>query len=236
MILEGNAVVTGGSSGIGLAIAKSLAAEGMRLHLVGRSQDKLDEAVATVSSTGGEVLAHSLDLTNDSEVARFCDELRGDLDGLELLIHSAGTVKVGPVRELEVASLDEQYRLNLRAPYLLTQSLLPLLESAQGQIVFINSGAGLNANATWSQYAATKHGLKALADSLRGELGASGVRVISVYPGRTASPMQQSVREMEGQAYKPDDFIQPEDIAQQLLSALKMARSAVVTDLVIRPA
>lgn len=230
--MTGNAVITGGSSGIGLAIAKSLVAEGMRVHLLGRSQAKLDKAV---SDLNGDAVAHSLDLTNDGELERFCRDLKEELGQLELLVHSAGTVELGPVRELSVTSLDEQYRLNLRAPYALTQHLLPLLEKAEGQIVFINSGAGLNANASWSQYAATKHGLKALADSLRAEVSGSGMRVISVYPGRTASPMQQSVREMEGQDYTPDAFIQPDDIAQQLLSALNMARSAVVTDLVIRP-
>ena len=233
--MTGNAVITGGSSGIGLAIAKPLAAEGMNVHLLGRSQTKLDKAVESLSDLNGDAFSYSFDLTNDGELERFCSDLKEELGQLELLVHSAGTVKLGPVRELSVTSLDEQYRLNLRAPYALTQHLLPLLEKAKGQIVFINSGAGLNANATWSQYAATKHGLKALADSLRAELSGSGMRVISIYPGRTASPMQQSVREMEGQDYKPDDFMQPDDIAQQLLSALKMARSAVVTDLVIRP-
>jgi len=234
-MLSGNALITGGSSGIGLAIANALAAEGVRVHMIGRGQDKLDEAVAGILASGGDAVAHSLDITRDKDLERFCESLKEQLDGLEFLIHSAGTVKLGTVRDLDISNLDEQYRLNLRAPYLLTQTLTPLLEKAKGQIVFVNSGAGLNAGPTWSQYAMTKHGLKALADSLRAELADAGMRVISVYPGRTASPMQQNVHEMEGRAYDPDDFIQPDDIAQQVSSALKMSRSAVVTDLVIRP-
>ena len=145
-------------------------------------------------------------------------------------------VALGPVASLSVATFDRHYRLNLRAPYLLTQLLLPRVLEAKGQIVFVNSGAGLNARGDWSQYAASKHGLKALADSLREEVKAAGVRVTSVYPGRTASPMQRQVREMEGQSYDAADFVQPDDVAQMLVSTLMLPRSAEVGDVTVRPA
>ena len=77
--------------------------------------------------------------------------------------------------------------------------------------------------------------MRALADSLRDEVGGEGVRVLSVYPGRTASPMQQKVREQEGKAYDENDFVQPDDVAQQVVSALLLPRTASVTELVIRP-
>lgn len=232
-MLDGKiALVTGGSSGIGLATARRLVAAGAEVHLLGRDEAKLARALEEV---GPGARAHSVDLGDDPQVTHFCAEFgaRGPLD---ILVHSAGVVALGPVASLDVDTLDHHYRLNLRAPYLVTQLLLPNILEARGQIAFVNSGAGLNARAEWSQYAASKHGLKALADSLREEVKPAGVRVLSIYPGRTASPMQQRVREMEGQSYLEADFIQPDDVAQMLVSALTLPRSAEVTDLVVRPA
>ncbi len=101
--------------------------------------------------------------------------------------------------------------------------------------MFINSSAGLRAGAGISQYAATKHALKAIADSLREEINAEGLRVLSVYPGRTATPMQASVHAMEGKAYHPERLMQPEDVAAVVINALKLPRSAEVTDISVRP-
>ncbi|MGH7855798.1 MAG: SDR family NAD(P)-dependent oxidoreductase, partial [Candidatus Binatia bacterium] len=154
---------------------------------------------------------------------------------LDVLVHSAGNVALGAVESAPVAELDRQYRVNLRAPYVLTQTCLPLLRAAGGQIVFVNSGAGLHARPQWSQYAMTKHGLKALADSLREEVKPAGIRVMSVFPGRTATPMQESVHRIEGKEYHAGDFLQPEDVASQVAAAVGLPRTADVTDLILRP-
>jgi len=130
------------------------------------------------------------------------------------------------------------YRLNLRAPYLLTQRLLPLLRRARGQVVFVNSSAGLHAAAGTSQYAATKHALKALADSLRCEVNDDGIRVLSVYPGRTASPMQELLHNQhraDARPYVAADLLQPDDVAAVVVQALRLPRTAEVTDLHVRP-
>ena len=129
---------------------------------------------------------------------------------------------------------DRMQHVNLRAPFLLTQAMLPALERAQGQVVFINSGAGLRAKAEWGQYAATKFALKALADSLRDEVAGSGVRVMSAFPGRTASPMQARVRELEGKSYRAEDYMQPSDLAQMVQRALDVDRRAAVHEINIR--
>jgi NAD(P)-dependent dehydrogenase (short-subunit alcohol dehydrogenase family) len=130
--------------------------------------------------------------------------------------------------------LDRQYDVNLRAPYLLTQSLLPMLRTGQGQVVFINSLVGLNAKGASGQYSATKHALKGLADSLREEVNPRGLRVLSVFLGRTASPMQAAVHQMEGRTYKPELLVRPEDVADLVSSALSLARTAEVTEITIR--
>jgi NADP-dependent 3-hydroxy acid dehydrogenase YdfG len=86
-----------------------------------------------------------------------------------------------------------------------------------------------------SQYAATKHALKAVADSLRAEVNSQGIRVLSVYPGRTATPTQESLHALEGKPYRPTRLLQPEDVAAVVMNALCLPRTAEVTDIHIRP-
>jgi NADP-dependent 3-hydroxy acid dehydrogenase YdfG len=117
----------------------------------------------------------------------------------------------------------------------LTQTLLPLLKSGKGQVVFINSSAGLKAGVNNAQYAATKSALIAIADGLRNELNSEGIRVLSVYPGRTATAMQETVYKMEGRTYRPERLLQAEDIAITVINALSIPRTAEITDIHIRP-
>ena len=102
-------------------------------------------------------------------------------------------------------------------------------------MVFVNSGAGLSASPHWSAYAASKHALRALADALRGEEQEHGVRVTTVYPGRTATPMQQRVHEYEGREYRADDWIDPATVADAILHVLALGPDATISDLTIRP-
>jgi NADP-dependent 3-hydroxy acid dehydrogenase YdfG len=152
-----------------------------------------------------------------------------------VLVHGAGVFACAPVARASVHELDRLYRVNVRAPYVLTQALLPGLRRARGQVVFVNSSAGLHAGAGVAQYAATKHALKAVADSLRCEVNADGVRVVSVYPGRTASPMQKSIHDREGRPYRPGDLLQPDDVAAVVVHSLGLPRTAEVTDVHVRP-
>jgi NAD(P)-dependent dehydrogenase (short-subunit alcohol dehydrogenase family) len=154
---------------------------------------------------------------------------------LDLLVHAAGSVALGTTAEAPVRDLDHQYRSNVRVPFLLTQALLPLLRAARGQVVFVNSGAGLDARAGWGAYAASKHALRAMANALREEEQPHGIRVLSVYPGRTATPMQEAVHRMEGREYDPERFLQPEDVAIQVATAIELPERAAVLDLSIRP-
>lgn len=226
------AIVTGASSGIGRAIAIRLAAEGAVLCLVGRNLEALEETRA-IALLSAPITTYCVDLTNDQDL-RQLTSVQG-LGQVDVLVHSAGVFTMGKLANCAIADLDWQYRVNVRAPYLLTQALLPMLLANQGQIVFINSTAGLNARANVGQYAASKFALKAIADSLREEVNAAGVRVLSVFPGRTASPMQAAIYQMEGKAYQPDDLLQPEDVAAAVVNALSMARTAEITDINIRP-
>ena len=230
-----NIVITGASSGIGKEVALTLAQPETSLHLLGRDKERLEAVAQEVNQAGGEAVIHQADLADDAQLEQVASQLT-QLGAIDALIHSAGAVSLSSVAETSIENLDMQYRVNVRVPYLLTQQLLPLLKQAKGQVVFINSGAGLSAKANWSAYAITKHGLRALADSLRAEVKPDGIRVVSLYPGRVASPMQRRVREMEGKDYDPEAFVQPRDVAQQVASVLALAPTAEITDLSIRPA
>lgn len=228
------AVITGASSGIGKAIALELANQSVKLCLIGRHLDKLEE-VAQAAKTAPQVQTYQLDITQDEDIASLKTYIEKDFGEVDILVHSAGIISSGEIQTTPVAVLDEQYRTNVRAPYLLTQTLLPSIIKRTGQIVFINSSAIYGVRAGAGQYAATKHALKAIADSLRAEVNSLGVRVISIYPGRTASPMQASIYETEGREYNPERLLQPEDVANTIIGALELPRTAEVTDINIRP-
>lgn len=223
-------LVTGASSGIGRALALALASPGTTVHLVGRDRGRLADVAGEVEQKGAQPQLHAVDLLDDDALRK----LAAGLTTLDVLVHGAGVVSLGPVATLPVEALDAQYRLNTRAPYLLTQLLLPALRTARGQVVMINSGAGLNARATWASYAMTKFALRALADALREELKPDGIRVISVYPGRTATPMQAEVHRQEGRTYDPTRFIRPEDVALMVAQAVSLPRTSNVHEINIR--
>jgi short-subunit dehydrogenase len=229
------AVVTGASSGIGRAVAHALARQGARLGLVLRHEAGLARAAHDWPDGAAKPQPLLANLADDEAIEGLAVLIASRMGQVGVLVHCAGTIALGRFLELPAQALDEQYRLNVRAPFLLTQRLLPAIIAARGQIVFVNSSAGLVARAGVSQYAATKHALKALADSLREEVHVEGVRVISVYPGRTATPMQEAVRRMEGQSYEPDRYLAPEDVAAAIVDALTMPDRAEVKDVSIRP-
>lgn len=229
------AVVTGASSGIGKAIALQLAAGGAAVWLVARRAAALEETAAEARRTGGCVRTWPLDIRDDDELGRLRDQLHQDHDGLDILVHAAGAHFLGTLSQAPVAQLDELYGINVRGPYLLTQLLLPLLRTRRGQVVFVNSSVGLHARAGVAAYAASKHALRALADALREEVNADGVRVLSVYPGRTATPTQAVIHAEEGRTYQPERLLQPQDVAAAVVQSLSLERTAEVTDLHVRP-
>ncbi len=233
------AVVTGASSGIGKAIALRLSAQGAALCLVGRNRDLLQEVAEETKNNGSapasQVKTYQVDLKTDGEIYGLRGQIQKDFGSVDVLVHSAGLFYMGRVQDLSVHCLDEQYQVNVRAPYLLTQTMLPMIRSRAGQVVFINSSVGMKAKAMVSQYAATKHALRAVADSLREEVNADGIRIVSFYLGRTATPMQAAIYKTEGRMYQPEQLMQPEDVAAAVVNVLTLPRSIEVTDFHIRP-
>lgn len=229
------AVITGAGSGLGRAIALELARHKTQLALVGRTLAKLQAVAAEAGEHSAKVNCYSSDLSRDEDIEQLRRALETDFGEVDVLVHSAGVTVLGPVATTPVRHLDCQLRINVRAPYALTQALLPALKNSRGQLIFLNSTVGLEARAEIGAYAASKHALRAIADSLRSELNGLGVRVLSVYLGRTATPMQEQTFAAEQRKYHPEALLQPEDVASMLVHALTLPRTAEVTEIRMRP-
>ncbi len=219
-------LVTGAGSGIGELLARDLLARGDEVWAVARSTERAEEMRAALP--GAQVLV--ADLADPTSVEAL--ELPPRLDSV---VHAAGVVALGTVEELSAADWRSQLQVNLVAPAVLTRVALPALRAARGTVVLVNSGAGLHAHPQWSAYAASKHGLRALADALRAEEAPHGVRVSSVYPGRTATPMQEQVHAHEGKEYDASQWVQPATVVAAILHVLDLPGDATVPDLTLKP-
>jgi short-subunit dehydrogenase len=229
------AVVTGASSGIGKAIALGLAGQGVALCLIGRDMQALQQVTGAAKGKSPQCRCYQADFEVDGEIEKAIASIKRDNQSVHILIHSAGAIWMDPLAAASAAQLDSHYKINVRAPYVLTQGLLPELKSQHGQIVFVNSSSGLAARANVGQYAASKHALKAIADSLRDEVNPAGVRVLSLFLGRTASRMQATIYAAEKRQYNPELLMQPEDVATMTIHALTLPRSVEVTEIHMRP-
>jgi short-subunit dehydrogenase len=221
-------VLTGAGSGIGLALAQRLADRGDELVLVARDDDRAAEL--------GRRFARAQVLAADLADPGTLNGLGRQVDGpVDTLLHVAGVVDLGPVERLRLAAWEEQLAVNLTAPAVLTRELLPHVRRARGTVVFVNSSAGLRASADWSAYAASKFGLRGFADALRAEEVEHGVRVSTVYPSRTATPMQEKVHEQEGRTYDSSRWISPDTVADTILHVIDLPGDATIPDVTVRP-
>jgi NAD(P)-dependent dehydrogenase (short-subunit alcohol dehydrogenase family) len=228
------ALVTGATSGIGRAISLALATGGARVLAVGKDEERTRAVGAELSGLGPGHRTVSGDLMSTAFLSELAHEtLTWSHERLSLLVCSAGHHDPAPVEQTPAASFDAAVGINLRAPFLLTGALLPALRTARGMIALVNSSIVKYPRAGVAAYAASKAGLRAFADCLRAEVSEDGIRVLSIFPGRTATPMQRERYRLEGLEYRPERLLQPEDVAAAVLSAFKS--QGEVTDLELRP-
>ncbi|WP_405011488.1 SDR family oxidoreductase [Kitasatospora sp. NBC_01539] len=226
----GTHLITGAGSGIGAAVATRLLARGEEVLLLARDARRatqLRERFPGAATLVG-------DLADPAKLSWAFGHQHLPVE-IDSLLHVAGVVELGHVGDLPVKAWQEQLNVNAVAPAEITRLLLPSLRQARGHVVFVNSGAGLAAHANWSAYAASKFAVRALADALRAEEHANGVRVTTVYPGRTATPMQEKVHRQEGRDYDPAQWIDPESVATAVVTALDLPRDAEITEITVRP-
>lgn len=223
-------LITGAGSGIGAALTEKLAARGDELWLLARDAGRASQLRERFR--GARTLVGDL-----AEPARLSwafghQELPSRLDSV---VHVAGIVELGPVAETPVATWQHQLNVNAVAPAELTRLMLPALRAARGHVVFVNSGAGLRVHPEWGSYGASKFAVRAIADALRAEERPHGLRVTTVYPGRTATPMQEKVHQQEGASYDASRWIDPASVATTILAALDLPPDAELTELTVRP-
>ena len=216
------ALVTGGSSGIGLAIARLLRDEGYDLTLVSRQQEKIEAAAAGLGA-----VAFAAAVSDPDDCARAVAEHRERFGRLDVLVNSAGVGIGGLVEDLDLKKLDLQLDINLRGLFLVTQAAIPLLRETRGWIVNLASIAGTLPTPGLATYGATKAAVISLTRSLNAELDAAGVRAIAICPGFVDTPMAQ------WSGLEQEEMIRPEDCAEVVRMCLRLSPAARVPQVVI---
>ncbi|EKF25941.1 short chain dehydrogenase family protein [Mycolicibacterium hassiacum DSM 44199] len=217
------AMITGASRGLGAAIASALAPT-HTLLLAGRPSPRLDAVAARFGAS-----TWPIDLADPESIPAVVEPLTE----LDVLIHNAGVAFPGRVAESTLDQWRTTLEVNLLGAVALTLALLPALRAARGHVVFVNSGAGINASPGLASYTASKFALRGFADSLRND--EPSLRVTSVHPGRIATEMQQGLVVYEGGEYDPARFLSPETVAQVIADAVNAPPDAHVHEVIVRP-
>jgi len=196
MKIEGRRIlITGGSSGIGLALAHALLAKGAKVVVTGRRPDVLANAVRELQGTAPAVWGVVADVASPDGRAATIKQAVDALGGLDMLVNNAGGVRAGRLENTSEAELQAMIEVDLVAPILLTRAALPALRvSGDAMVVNIASGIALVGAPFYATYAATKAGLARFGEALRRELKGEGIHVLTAYPGGTDTPMMKSNR------------------------------------------
>lgn len=217
------AMITGASGGLGSALAEALAPT-HTLFLAGRPSPRLDEVAARFGAS-----TWPIDLADTDAIPAVVEPIIE----LDVLIHNAGVAFPGRVAESTLDEWRKTMEVNVIGAAALTLALLPALRAAEGHIVFINSGSGINASPGLASYSASKFALRGLADSLRND--ERSLRVTSVHPGRIATVMQEGLVAYEGKDYDPSRFLSPETVAKVVADAVNAPPDAQIHEIIVRP-
>lgn len=229
------AIVTGASRGIGEAIARRLAGLGAKTILAGRDTARLELVCHEIVRVGGNAIQERLDLADAGSIDAFSSRMGSRLSGLRVLVNCGGLYSRGSWEETTQTELRALFETNVIGAFALTRALLPMLIEARGDLVFVNSTIIASDGKESGAYAASQHALRGLTNALRAEINEVSVRVLSVFPGRTATPRQERIHRVEGKAYRPERLLQPADVAKAIAACLLLPDTAEVTELRIRP-
>jgi NAD(P)-dependent dehydrogenase (short-subunit alcohol dehydrogenase family) len=221
MKLDGKrALVTGGGSGIGRAVAQRFAAEGASVHVVGRTQAALDETAEAIRADGGEAATAALDVADAEAVAALFD----GLDGLDVLVNAAGIVSTDTVENTPIEQWDEVFATNVRGVFLMSRHALPLLRESGGNIVNVASVAALVGIKNRAAYCASKGAVLALTRAMAVDHVGEGVRVNALCPGTTQTPWIDRLVTQQGERIEDLEARQP---LGRLGTAEEMAEAAL---------
>ena len=229
---ERAALITGGSSGIGLAIARALGQDGYRLTVSARRPEKLEDAVRSLTDEGLEAQALPANMADEEGIKAVVAAHRDRYGRLDVLINNAGVGIGSPIAEAETKKLDMQIDVNLRAVYLTLRECIPMLKEAgqeHGKALVVNTAsiAGVQGQAWLAAYSATKAGVIGLSQAAHGELAGDGVQVTAFAPGFVDTPMTDWTK---GQI-APEEMIRPEDIAEAVRFLLRTSPACFVPEI-----
>ena len=220
------ALVTGASSGIGLAIAARLVEMGYEVYGYARDHGKSAYRHARFKPV-------DCDVTDTPALLERTGELLEETGGLKVLVNNAGVGYFGPHAAMAPERIERMARTNLTAPMVLTRAVLRHLEASKGYVVNIASTAALNPGPFGAAYGATKAGLHQFGQALFSEVRKSGVRVVTLYPDMTRTPFYDGADFEPGG--DPDAHITPECVAAAVAQAVDQREGTVITQIVIRP-
>jgi NAD(P)-dependent dehydrogenase (short-subunit alcohol dehydrogenase family) len=232
-LAERAALVTGGSSGIGLAIARALAEDGYAVTISARRPDKLQAAVDDLDAEGLEVTAAPADVSDEAQIVKLVADHKERYGRLDVLVNNAGVGIAGGLGEIETKKLDMQLDVNLRSYVIAIREAMPMLRQAgaeHGKALIVNTAsiAGKSGQAGLAVYSATKAGVIGLSQATQGEVGADGIQCTALCPGFVDTPMTEWVR---GQV-EPEKMIRPEDLAETVRLLLRTSTNCLIPEIV----
>ena len=217
-----SALITGGSSGIGLAIARALRDDGYELTVASRRAEKIEPAAAELGALG-----MAADVSDEDDCARLVAAHRERYGGLDVLVNSAGIGIAGKIEDQPAKHVDLQLGVNLRGLLVMTRLALPLLKESKGHVINLASIAGTQPTPALAVYGATKAAVLAVTRSLNAELEADGVRCTALAPAFVDTPMAS------WSGIAPEKMIRPEDCAELVLAVLRLSPYARVPEIVV---
>lgn len=217
------ALITGGSSGIGLEIAKALAQEGVNIAITGRNFDKLESTITTLDQYDIDTTAIVCDNKNAEDIKACVAHVLETFEQIDILVNNAGVMKNAPFLETSEALLDELIQTNVYGPFRFMQEVAPvMIKQGQGDIVNMSSMSAVNANANSSAYSATKFALSGMSDSFMREMRPHNIRTFLIHPSAVLTDL------IGEPSLEPETMTHPEDIAEVIVSQLKLNRRTFV--------
>ncbi|MBJ7348081.1 MAG: SDR family oxidoreductase [Thermoleophilaceae bacterium] len=234
ILSQRSALITGGSSGIGYAIAEALASEGYGVTISGRRADKLAAAAQTLRDKGYDIHEFAVQASEESELAALFESHKERFGRLDVLVNNAGVGIGGLIEGYPTKRLDLQLDVNVRSHIILTSLALPLLKEAGAEhqnAYIINTGsiAGRDGQPWLSIYAATKAAMINWTNGLQKELGDTGIRVTALSPAFVDTPMTEFAQQ---NGIEAESMIRPEDLANTVLWLLSLSQFARVPEIV----
>ncbi len=237
MAAERAAIVTGASSGIGLAIARVLGEEGYAMTLAARRPEKLQAAADGLKADGFELQAVAANVSDEEEIQKVVGAHRERYGRLDVLVNNAGVGVGASVADIATKRLDMQLDINLRSIVLFYRECIAMLREAAGEhksalVVNTSSISGKHGEAWLSVYSAAKHGVVGWTEAMNKEIGSEGIKSTALCPAFVDTPMTDFVKEH----VPAEEMIRPEDIAESVRMLLRVSPACVIPEIMfVRP-